>query len=110
MRKKNSTKKTVGIPHREESRRTGGVLKDEVDRITAAVVTIMNSSETPNDLYEKVETWITNSVNIQDSQGESLVDRWNSSPECIAACLEWAREAEGKRESAEALPGKAVSE
>jgi hypothetical protein len=110
MKKNITRKKSVGIPHREESRRTGGVLRDEVDAIAAAVATIVNSSETPNALYEKVADWLTTAVNIQDSEGNSILERWNHSPECIAACLEWAREADWKKEDAEALLGKAVSQ
>ncbi len=90
--KKNNTRKTT-----------------EVDAIAAAISTIINSPETPNALYEKVADWITTSTNIQDSQGQSILDRWTAGPECIAACVLWAKTEEDQKESAEALLEKAVS-
>jgi len=105
-RKTNTTHKRGGISHREESRRTGGVLKDEVDRLAAAVLTIINSNETPDDLYHKVTQWLCDAGQIRDSEGESLLDRWSRAPETVAACLEWAREADHKKSLAEEIVGK----
>jgi len=86
MPRKNNTRRTAAgiIPHREESRRTGGSLRDEVDAVAAAVtmkqptaaerkqnrervakplMEILNNPETPEDLEEKITDWLCEAAN-----------------------------------------------
>ncbi len=71
------------------------------------ILAIMDHPKTPNNLYNKIADFITDSTNIRDSAGESLLDRWTYSPETVTALVTWAKEADDKKEIAEELMGKA---
>lgn len=70
----------------------------EIDRIAAALVTIIQSPETPADLYNDVTQWITDATNIEDSEGETLCSRWTYHPDTIRACVSWSIEDHHRKE------------
>jgi hypothetical protein len=64
------------------------------------VIAIVNHPKVPNALYNKVADFVTSATNIQDSTGETLLDRWAYAPETVTALLTWAKEADEKEEIA----------
>lgn len=72
------------------------------------IAAIMDHPETPNDLHSAIADCVTHYTNIQDSDGDSLLDRWTYHPDTITACLKYAKEAEDKKEAAEQLEMRTV--
>ena len=67
------------------------------------ILAIMNHPKVPNALYNAVGNFITDSTNIKDAQGESLLDRWCYEPETVAALCAMAKEEDDNKEMAEEL-------
>ncbi|SRR6266545_774246 len=67
------------------------------------ILEILNNPRTPVALYDAVRGFITDSIDIKDSTGESLLDRWACAPETIAAACSWASEQDDNREIAAEL-------
>lgn len=70
----------------------------EIDKVAAALVTLIQSPDTPTDLYNDVSNWITSATNIEDSNGDSLIHRWTYDPDTIRACVSWSLEEQHRKE------------
>lgn len=82
---------------------TPAVEQTEIDKLAAALVTIIQSPDTPADLYDAVSTWITSATNIEDSNGDSLVHRWTYHPDTVRACVSWSIEDQHRKEDEAAI-------
>ncbi|SRR6266545_237382 len=71
--------------------------------LAAHVIAILNHPKVPNALYNAIGNFITDSTNIKDSTGESLVDRWTYAPATVAAACAWAKEEDDNKEIAAEL-------
>jgi hypothetical protein len=68
-----------------------GLEKSEAG-LAAHVIAILGHERTPVALYNAVADWASNAIQIKDSRGETLLDRWREAPETIEACISWDNE------------------
>ena len=73
------------------------------ERLVSAITEILNNDETPGHLWDAVTQFMTDGVQIKNSEGDSLLERWNRAPETVRAVLAWAQEAADNESALEAL-------
>lgn len=66
-------------------------LQDSMQGLAGHVLAILKHPHTPAALYDAVAEFVNEGVNVKDSSGESLLDRWRHSPDTILAACKWSQ-------------------